>query len=79
MQGAVILAVGLLFCWLAWTGWRNWNIDQISLIETAILKIDDAEPLPLTRVDRGLQKFQLTMFTIFGPLGLLLGILLLLS
>lgn len=78
MEGALIpllglFGAGLLFCWLALLGWRHRNEENISLLETGILKATGEEPLPLTRLDWRLQRFQLVMMTIFGPLLALLG------
>lgn len=69
----VFLGMGALFCWFAVVGWRHRNEDSISLFEAGILKATGEEPLPLTRFDRGLQRFQLVMMTIFGPLMVLIG------
>lgn len=70
----VLLAVGLLFSWLAFHGWRNRNDEMISLAEAAILKTAGAEPLPLTKFDRILQRPQLVMLTIFGPALIFIGV-----
>ncbi len=75
MLGFITLAVGLLFCWLAVAGWRGRAEDGVSLLEAAILKPAGAEPLPLTRVDRRLQTFQLIMLTVSGPAITALGFL----
>ncbi|WP_370191352.1 hypothetical protein [Qipengyuania sp.] len=68
-----LFLVGLLFCWLAFVGWRNRHAESISLLEAGILKATGDEPLPLTRFDRWLQTFQLIMITLFGPSMLFLG------
>ncbi len=78
MEGEVIFALGLsflglFFCWAAFMGWRYRNEESISLLEAGILKATGEEPLPLTRVDRWLQKFQLVMMILFGPPMVLLG------
>lgn len=78
MEGAVILslvilAMGAFFCCLAVLGWRHPSEDSISLLEAGILAATGEEPLPLTRFDRALQRFQLVMMTIFGPLMVLVG------
>jgi len=59
VEGALIfafavLAMGLLFSWLAIVGWRNRGKEYVSLLEAAILKSTGAEALPLTRFDRWL-------------------------
>ncbi|HWV60208.1 MAG TPA: hypothetical protein VN034_06120 [Sphingopyxis sp.] len=71
--GFGLFGFGLLFCWLALLGWRHRNDEQISMLEAGILKVTGEEPLPLTRLDRWIQRFQLVMMTIFGPLMALLG------
>jgi hypothetical protein len=77
VEGAVkflaLLAVGLLFSWLAVLGWRHRTKESIGLLEAAILTTTDAEPLPLTKFDRWLQKFQLVMMTLFGPALVVIG------
>jgi len=79
VEGAVITAVSLLgvgvfFCWLAFLGWRYRNEDRIGLLEAGILKAAGEEPLPHTRFDRWLQRFQIVMMTLFGPIFLFLGV-----
>ncbi len=49
------------------------------MLEAAILKPAGAEPLPLTRVDRRLQTFQLIMLTVSGPAITALGFLIILG
>ena len=69
----VILGMGAFFCCLSVLGWRHRNENSISLLEAGILKATGKDPLPLTRSDRALQRFQLVMMTIFGPLMVLIG------
>ena len=71
--GFGLFGFGLLFCWMAFLGWRHRDEEQISLLEAGILKVTGEEPLPLTRLDWWLQRFQLVMMTIFGPLMAILG------
>jgi len=68
-----LTGVGALFTWLAILGWRHRGKESISLLAAAILSATDADPLPLTRLDRWLQGFQLVMMTIFGPAMILAG------
>ncbi len=68
-----LFAVGLLFSWLAILGWRHRKDEMISLAEATILKATDAEPLPLTKFDRILQRFQIVMMSIFGPALIFIG------
>lgn len=70
----ILLVVGLLFSWAAIVGWRHRREDSISLLEAAVLKTTGAEPLPLTKFDRWLQKFQLVMMTFFGPPLVFIGV-----
>lgn len=70
----ILMSVGLLFSWLAILGWRHRKEESISLGEAAILKLTRAEPLPFTRFDRWLQKFQLVMMSVFGPVLVVLGV-----
>jgi hypothetical protein len=79
MAGFGLLAVGLLFCWLAFSGWRQGAAERISIIVAAILKTTGAEPLPLTRIDTWLQRFQLVMLSVFGPSMTAVGLLILLT
>ena len=46
LKGLGLIGFGLLFIWLGITSWRNRREDRISIIEAAILKVADAEPLP---------------------------------
>jgi hypothetical protein len=78
VEGQMIFAlalfgIGALFCWLAVLGWRYREDDSISLLEAGVLKATGAEPLPLTRFDRWLQRFQLVMMTLFGPAMVIIG------
>ncbi len=68
-----LMGVGTLFSWLAILGWRHRKEESISLLEAGILKVTGAEPLPVTRFDRWLQRFQIVMVAILGPLLLLVG------
>jgi hypothetical protein len=70
----ILLLVGLLFTSSAVVGWRHRKEEMISLAEAAILKVAGQEPLPLTRFDRWLQKFQLLMMSILGPALIALGV-----
>jgi hypothetical protein len=60
-----LLGVGVFFCWLAFLGWRYRNEDRIGL--------------PHTRFDRWLQRFQIVMMTLFGPIFLFLSVIVLLN
>jgi hypothetical protein len=77
MSGMLLLLFGMLFCWMAISGWRRRGEERISVIEGAILKTAGTEPLPLTRFDRWLQTFQLVMLSVFGPLMTTVGLLIL--
>lgn len=79
LQGLVVLAVGLGMTWLAVLGWRHRHQESVSIAEVVILQTTGAEPLPLTRFDRLLQRFQIIMMSLFGPLAVLIGLLLLLA
>lgn len=70
----VLCALGLLFSWLAFLGWRHRQQESISLLEAGILMATGEEPLPLTRFDRWLQKFQLVMMGLLGPTLVGLGV-----
>jgi hypothetical protein len=79
VEGAVIaalffLAFGGFLTFMAILNWRHRHEEKVSILEAAILKATGAEPLPLTWVDRILQKFQIVMASVFGPLLLILGI-----
>jgi hypothetical protein len=68
-----LIGFGALFSWGAVRGWRYRNEASITLLEVSILKITGDEPLPVTWLDRWLQRFHLIMMTIFGPLMVILG------
>ncbi len=70
----ILLAIGILFSWAAILGWRHRREQSISLLEAAILKATGEEPLPLTWLDRWLQKFQLAMMSLFGPALIVTGV-----
>jgi hypothetical protein len=70
-----VLGIGVLLSCLAVLGWRHRRQASISLLEAAILKATGEEPLPLTRWDRWLQRFQLAMMSLFGPALVMLGVL----
>ena len=65
--------MGSLFSWLAILGWRNRQKESISFLEAAILKATGEEPLPLSRFDRWLQRFQIVMMSLFGPAMVFIG------
>ena len=73
------LAFGGLLTWVAAVNLKHKYEDRISLIEAVILKATGEEPLPLTRFDRCFQTFQVIMASIFGPVLLLLGIVMLID
>ena len=79
LKGLIILVVGLGMTWLAILGWRQRHQENVSLIEAVILKTIGAQPLPLTWFDRLLQRFHIIMMSLFGPLAVLVGLLLLLA
>ncbi|PKB14820.1 hypothetical protein B0I00_2422 [Novosphingobium kunmingense] len=68
-----LFGVGALFTWLAALGWRRRDDDNISILEAGILKVTGAEPLPVTGFDRWLQRFQLVMMSLFGPVMIFIG------
>jgi len=74
LKGLGLVAVGLLFIWLGITGWRGRRDEHISILEAAILKASDAEPLPRERWDRIWAYVQPVLMLVFGPLMLLSGI-----
>lgn len=74
VKGLGLIGFGLLFIWLGITGWRHRRDERISIIEAAILKATDAEPLPLSRWDRAWAYAQPVLALTFGPLMLFGGI-----
>jgi hypothetical protein len=64
--GIGLLAAGLLFCWLALRLWKNRHEDHINLAEAAVLWVAGEEPLPITKFDRWLLRFQIAMYALFG-------------
>ncbi|GAA4773999.1 hypothetical protein [Novosphingobium ginsenosidimutans] len=69
----VMFGAGVFFTWSAVGGWRNLKHDNISILEAGILKVTGAEPLPVTGFDRWLQRFQLVMMSLFGPVMIFIG------
>ncbi|MFM5930128.1 MAG: hypothetical protein ACKOPQ_04390 [Novosphingobium sp.] len=69
----VLTAAGVFFTWAAIMGWRHRREESVSLLEAAILKVTGAEPLPISRFDRWLQRFHLVMTSIMGPSALVIG------
>jgi len=74
LKGLGLIGFGLLFIWLGITGWRHRGDERISIIEAAILRSANAEPLPLSRWDRAWAHVQPVLALIFGPLMLFGGI-----
>jgi len=74
LKGLGLIGLGLLFIWLGITGWRHRREDRVSVLEAAILKAADEEPLPLSRWDRAWAYVQPILFLVFGPLMLFGGI-----
>ncbi|MEE4288407.1 MAG: hypothetical protein V2J14_03475 [Erythrobacter sp.] len=74
LKGLGLIAVGLLFIWLGIIGWRSRREERISILEAAILKAADEEPLPRQRWDRIWAYVQPVLMLVFGPLMLLGGI-----
>ena len=68
-----IIAFGGFLTWVAVMNWRHRGEEKISILEAVILKTTGVEPLPLTRLDRWLQRFHIVFASIFGPLLLLVG------
>ena len=73
MEGTVVfglgvLALGLFFGWLALRLWRYRDQGSISILEAALLKATDEEPLPRTKLDHWLHYFQMVMAFIFATL-----------
>ena len=79
LKGIGLLGCGLVFIWLGILGWMRRSEERISLIEAAILKMGDAEPLPFNRWDRAIGYVQPVLMLLFGPAMTILGILLLIS
>lgn len=78
MEGAVIFAIfiiafGAFLTWSAVMNWRHRGEEKISVLEAVILKTTGEEPLPLTRLDRWLQRFHIVFASLFGPFLLLVG------
>ena len=77
--GIVLLALGLLFVALAIKSIRSdWASTRISVIEAAILKVGEAEPLPKSRVGIAWDRFQAWMGLVFGLAMVGLGLVFLL-
>ncbi len=74
LKGIGFLVIGLLFVWLGIWGWRARRDERISLIEAAILKLEEAEPLPLNSWDRAMAYVQPVLMLIFGPAMIFLSL-----
>jgi hypothetical protein len=78
LKGIGLLGFGLLFVWLGLSGWKHRREERISLIEAAILKAGNAEPLARDRWDRAMAYIQPILMLIFGPAMVFLGLVMLL-
>ena len=79
MEGAVIFALillttGSLLSWAAIMGWRYRKEEMTSLLEAAIWKTTGVEPLPVNRLGRWFQRFQLVLISVLGPALLMVGV-----
>ena len=77
LKGVGLLFVGLLFVWLGVSGWKHRREERINIVEAAILKLGDADPLPRNRWDRGMAYAQPVLMLIFGPVMIFLGLVIL--
>jgi hypothetical protein len=77
LKGLLILGVGLLSLWWGISGWRHRREERISMIEAAILKATNAEPLPLNSWDRAIAYALPILMLLFAPIFIFLGLVLL--
>jgi hypothetical protein len=77
IAGLFLTLFGGILTWTAVLNWRHRHAERISIAEAVILKITGEQPLPLTRIDRALQWFQIVVASILGPPLLLAGLALL--
>lgn len=76
LEGLLLLGAGLLFVWLGLYGWRVRREERISLIEAAILKAGNAEPLPRSKWDRAMAYAQPILMLVFGSIMIFLALVL---
>lgn len=74
LKGGGLLVAGILFVWLGFLSWRYRREERINLIEAAILKATDTNPLPRNRSDRVMAYIQPVLFLVFGPLMIVGGV-----
>ena len=73
-KAAGLVMFGSLFIYLGVHSWKDRRKERISLIEAAILKATDDEPLPYSAFDRALAYLKPVLLLIFGPSMILLGL-----
>ena len=76
LKGIVVCLAGLLFVWLGVVGWIGRRRERISIIEAAILKAGNADPLPFNGWDRAMAYVQPILMLLFGPAMIFLGLVL---
>ena len=74
LKGSGLIAAGLLFICFGILGWKHRREDRINIIEAAILKSADAEPMPRNKWDRVMAYLQPVLMLIFGPFMVVAGI-----
>ena len=74
LKGIGLLGVGLLFVSLGILGWKHRRESRMNLIEAAILKAGNAEPMERDGWDRAMAYIQPILMLIIGPAMILLGL-----
>jgi TRAP-type C4-dicarboxylate transport system permease small subunit len=79
IAGLVYVAVGLLLVWVGWNHWRHRRQETVSVLEAAILKAADEDPLSPTRLDWFLKYLQAILGFTLGPIFFFLGVIVILN
>ncbi len=77
LKGIALLFVGASFIWAGVSAWKDRREQRIGVLEAAILKVGQAEPLPENRWDRAMAYVQPVLLLTFGPIMVFLGMVIL--
>ena len=66
LKGFLALGIGLVLIWVGRNNWIHRDTEAIPLIENAILKATNQEPLPRTNFDRISRRIQAFLGFVLG-------------